>query len=290
MSISLLDKLKNKALYKVETLINDPEANRFAAEKAEKEKEERDRAEKEKQEKAKNATASPPPVKEALEQPEEPESSSAVVRIAKKTFGYIKQILEVAFFPFLSILFASFIANEMIIYPAPIRLCFFVFTLVLCFFSKTIIAILSLFYLCKWGFHYYVNEMSDGPKRLIMPTLFAILPLTTNEYPNRFKNFFAKPFQYGERWSRRDARELDTRMEMYQESLKEAFPFVEAIKTQEPYQEQLQKISKKFSELHQAMAPPAAPPAPAAPSAPPLPAVITPIAPAAPPAPPATAS
>lgn len=283
MSISLLDKLKNKALYKVETLINDPEANRFAAEKAEREKEEKDKAEKEKQEKAKNISTSPP-VKEALEQPEEPESSSAVVRIAKKTFGYIKRILEVAFFPFLSILFASFIANEMIIYPAPVRLCFFVFTLIICLLSRTVIVILSLFYLCKWGFHYYVNEMSDGPKRLIMPTLFAILPLTTNEYPNRFKNFFAKPFQYGERWSRRDARELDTRMEMYQTSLKEAFPFVEAIKTQEPYQEQLQKISKKFSELHQAMAPPA-PPAPAPIVSPPLPAVITPVVPTAPPAP-----
>jgi hypothetical protein len=223
-------------------------------------------------------------------------SKTDVKYILKQVWRNLKRIIRATFFPFLALLFASFVANEMIIYPAPIRLAFFLFTAVICFLSRTILVVVGMFYLCKWGYSYYVNEMSDGPKRLIMPTLFAFLPLTTREYPNRFKNFFARPFQYGERWSKRDARELDTRMELYQASLKDSFPFIEAIKTQEPYQGRLQKIQKNFSELHKEMAPPTAPlallppviaaPAAAAPAAtaaePPLPPVIAAPAAAAP--------
>jgi hypothetical protein len=57
---------------------------------------------------------------------------------------------------------------------------------------------------------------------------------------------------------------------MYKESLHESFPFIDAIKTQEPYSRHLQKLERNFEELHRSMAPPPAPaPAPApAPSEP----------------------
>jgi hypothetical protein len=253
-SLSFLSKLKNKAVYQVEKLVNDPAANRFMEEKQKEQEKQREQEKKEKpSEKEKKGVTEP------LETDTPDDTSSPVVRALKKAVEYVKRGVEIAFFPFLALLFASFVANEMIIYPAPIRLAFFLFTAIVCFLSRTILVVVGMFYLCKWGYSYYVNEMSDGPKRLIMPTLFAFLPLTTREYPNRFKNFFARPFQYGERWSKRDARELDTRMELYQASLKDSFPFIEAIKTQEPYQGRLQKIQKNFSELHKEMAPPTAP-------------------------------
>ena len=241
-SLSLLDKLKNRGRYYVEKLVNDPDANTFVRE----------------QNKENPAPPAPPsPIKEAMEDApvEEPESSSPVVRVLQKMLYYTKLAIKIAFFPFLSALLASLIANEMIIYPSPIRLIFFIFTLSVCLLIKPVIVLLSVFYLCKWGFHYYVNKMSDGPKRFIMPTLFAFLPLTTKEYSNSLINILARPFQYGEKWSVTDGKELEQRMELYQQALKEAFPYVESIQTTEPFQSQLQKIETGFRELHQAFNP-----------------------------------
>jgi hypothetical protein len=247
-SLSFLAKLKNKALYQVEKWVNDPEANTFASSRASSEpvKEQ---------------------VKEALEdlpaeEEQEPTSDSAVIRVLQKMMYYTKRILAVAFFPFLAALLASTVANEMIIYPAPIRLIFFLFTLVLCLLSRVVLVLLGAFFLCKWGFHYYVNNMSDGPKRLIAPTLFAFLPLTPRESENPLLNALLRPFQYGERWSAKDGEELQTRMDMYQQTLKEAFPYVEQIQTTEPFQSQLGKIETRFRELHRAMAPPPSQPEP----------------------------
>jgi hypothetical protein len=98
--------------------------------------------------------------------------------------------------------------------------------------------------------------MSDGPKRIIMPTLFALLPLTTKEYPNRLVNALAGPFQYGGQWSKPDGKELEERMKLYEGALHESFPFIDAIKTQEPYSKHLQKLEQNFAELHRSMAPP----------------------------------
>lgn len=193
-----------------------------------------------------------PKVKEALEGGPTPESDSAVVRVIQQIFYYIQYIIEVSFFPFLSLIMASLIANEMIVYPAPIRFAFFLFTFLMCLSADFIVIMISLFYLLKYGFHYYVNEMSGGPKRIIMPTLFAMLPLTTKTYENRFINWLATPFQYGETWSEHDADELKERMELYDTALKESFPYVEALKSQDPFEGQLEKIVKAFEELHKA--------------------------------------
>jgi hypothetical protein len=244
-SLSFFSKLKNKALYQVEKWVNDPDANQFMRENT-----------------VLHKGDDKISVKEAMEDiPSEAEaekvatSNSPVIRVFQKMFYYTKRIISIAFFPFLAILFASLIANEMIIYPAPIRLVFFIFTVIICILSRVILTFIGIFYLCKWGFHYYINEMSDGPKRLIMPSLFALLPLTTKEYSNTFMNIIARPFQYGERWSVKDGEELQQRMNMYQTALDESFPYLQRIKTTEPFQTQHVKIETNFSELHKAFAP-----------------------------------
>lgn len=223
-----------------------------------------------------------PKIQEPMEEqaPEEPESDSPVIRIFQKIIRWIKYIVQIAFFPVIAALLASFVANEMIIYPAPIRLGFFLFTFLLCYTMRHILILLGIFYICKWGFHYYVNEMSDGPKRLIMPTTFAFLPLTTRQYQSRFMNTIMSPFQYGEGFSKKDGEELQQRMEGYKEALDEAFPYLQAIKTQEPFETRHRKIEAQIAALH---LPPPPPPLPIQPA--PLPAVIAsaPNAPSLPP-------
>jgi hypothetical protein len=190
----------------------------------------------------------------------------SIKNVTKKLVRTLKRIVRVVLFPSIALVIASLIANEMIIYPAPIRLVFFLFTFIICATLPFVLFSISFFFLCKWGYDYYVNEMSDGPKRIIMPTLFAVLPLTTKTYNNRFINWLAKPFQYGETWSKADGEELNKRMELYDTALKEAFPYVEAIKTQDPFEQQLQKIVKAFSELHQPPLPPVSAPVSALPA------------------------
>jgi hypothetical protein len=214
----------------------------------------------------------------AQELPEQP-----VLRVLYQVWGWIKYIVGIAFWPTIATLLASLIANEMIVYPAPIRLGFFLFTLFLCLTMRPITVLVGFYYLCKWGYDYYVNEMTDGPKRRIMPTTFALLPLTTTKYQSGFLNEILSPFQYGEVWSKADGRELRERMEDYHATLKESFPFLEAIKTQDPFSGQLAKIEGLFTELHKGEAPAtSATSAPSAPSAPsdtsnaPLPAIIPP--------------
>lgn len=215
-------------------------------------------------------------------------------KIVKNIWRNIKRIVQVAFIPFIGLVMASLISNEMIVYPPAIRLIFFIFTFILCIVSNMVLFVLVIFYLCKWGYHYYVNEMSDGPKRNIMPTLFAFLPLTTSEYTNRFKNFIVRPFQYGERWSKKDGEELKKRMELYETSLKESFPFIEVIKSREPYDERLKKIQFNFEKLHKYIAPfipsTVSTTTSGTSSEPPLPPVIQPITPSAPATPASTPS
>lgn len=247
-SLSFFTKLKNKARYQMEKWVNDPEANAFVSRMSQvdaKEAEATNATEKEKE-----------PIKEAMEDaPVEETSNSPVVRVLQKMLYYAKWFFSIAFFPIIALFLSSLVANEMIIYPAPIRLIFFIFTLVLCFLSRILLVIIGMFYLGKWAFHYYVNNMTDGPKRLIAPSLFAFLPLTTRTSSNPFFNALLKPFQYGEQWSVKDGEELKTRMEMYQTSLTDAFPYIETLQTTEPFQSQLKKITTSFEELHRAFQP-----------------------------------
>jgi len=253
MSDSFLTKLKNKVAYQIHSAVDDPEAKEFAEkqdkEKQEKkEKEKQEKHEKEKQEKQESQDTQ----KETFQAPP-PESDSAVVRIVQKMFYYTKEAIRSAFYPVLTLLMASLIANEMIVYPAPIRLGFFLFTLFVCMVIKPVIFLLGFYFLCKKGYDYYINELmwQEGmPKEIIMTSLFAFLPLTTNESEGRIKNFFMKPFQYGGQFSQKDGEELAKRMEMYDEDLRQAFPYLEKIKNKEPFQARLEKITTQMKTLH----------------------------------------
>jgi flagellar biosynthesis GTPase FlhF len=261
MSDSFLTKLKNKVAYQIHSVVDDPEAKEYAEKKKqekekEKEKQEKEK-EKEKQEKEKKQEREKQePSQETQKEPFQegtPPSDSVVVRIFEMMIWYTKEAIRAAFYPVLTLLMASLISNEMIVYPSPIRLGFFLFTLFVCMMIKPVIFLLGFYFLCKKGYDYYINELmwQEGmPKEIIMTTLFAFLPLTTNESEGRIKNFFMKPFQYGGQFSQKDGEELAKRMEMYEEDLREAFPYLEKIKNKEPFAPRLEKITTQLKTLH----------------------------------------
>jgi hypothetical protein len=171
-------------------------------------------------------------------------------RVGNKILDYLKLIFNYTFMPFLSLIFSSLIANEMIVYRPEIRFIFFMFTFLLCTYIKPIILLLGFYYLCKLGYSYYVNNMSGGPKERIMPTLFAILPLMTNPSKNGTINTLLTPFLYGKAKSMDDFYELKERMDEYKKSLDEAFPYLQKVKNQEPWESGIKKIDDLFERLH----------------------------------------
>jgi hypothetical protein len=351
MSDSLLGKLKNKINYKINAVVEDPEAQKFAEErekKAEEKSIEPPRAPNTDQERIvafikdnneEIANQIMPKLEEYFKRyGERPNMSAEKVRQEKERFNEVmkreilksqsmeelswkvddeieraesenpdafqpknipkqvwrnaKRYLPMLIKPVICLLLASLVANESIVYPPQVRLAFFIVTLVACLLSSGVMTMMIVFYIGKRIYDYYINEMSENPKRLIMPTLFALLPLMPNDHPNRVINGLTKTMKYGDKYKpgRGHDAEIQKRMEMYQEQLDESFPYLQVIKTKDPFKGRLDKIQTNFERLHQAVAPsrfiegesfsvPApsappsvsvpAPPAPSAPSAPP---------------------
>ena len=178
---SLLSNLKNKLTYKLHNVAYDPNANKFAAERAKKQKEEE---EKKKQENADNKTTD-----------DEDPNKFSFKRVLKKTGNKTLDIIKKAIIPFVALMLAMIVTNELIVYSVPIRIIFFIFTFFICLFPPAAL-ILGFFYLLKGGYSYYVNHMTDRPKREIMPTIYALLPITTYQPTSSLGSFFLYPFTY----------------------------------------------------------------------------------------------
>jgi len=169
-------------------------------------------------------------------------------RIAKKFWRYLTLFIEKAFVPFLAIVLSMYVANESIVYPAPIRGIFFVLTFIMCMMYSPIALGLGLFYLAKKGYSYYVNEISGKEKRRIMPTIFAMLPITTYQPEGGLESFFLYPFTYPK--SKQDEEELPKIMKEYQDALDASFPYLEKIKGLPFVAEGLELIKNNLETLH----------------------------------------
>lgn len=231
---SLLTNLKNKVAYKVHSAVYDPKANEFAQQQAQKTEE------KKKEQQA--ATDNKP------QQTNSDPNKFSALRLAKTTGSQVKNILLQIFFPFLSLMLAMIVANEMIVYSPPIRLIFFIFTFLVCYFTKFFAIILGIFYLLKGGYSYYYNNMTSKPKKDIMPTIFALLPMTTFKPLSSFVGFFMYPFTYPK--TEKGAQKLPEIMKNYYNSLVESFSNFDSVKSLPVFAKDIQQIQKDLAGLH----------------------------------------
>lgn len=240
--LSFLTKIKNNVVYKINNAINNPDANQYAQEKLEKQKEKEEQ----------NKKPEEPVITEKYEDPnptdEDNSDEISFSRIAKKIWNYIKLIFEKGFFPFIAIILAMYVSNEMIVYPAPIRLVFFLFVFIICVLFKHVTILLGIFYLCKSGYDYYINNMAGGEKRRIMPRIYALLPITTYRAESVLTALLLSPFQYPK--SKKDEEELVKVMEEYNNTLTESFAYLDKVKTFPFFVEGLKKISTNFEGMH----------------------------------------
>jgi hypothetical protein len=147
--------------------------------------------------------------------------------------------------PFLGFIVAMIIANEAIVYPAPIRTAFFVFFGFMGFYSTPITIGVFIFYFIKWLYEKYLHICTtDRTEEKIMPTIFAILPLF--EYTGQ--GFFGKFFHYPR--SAKQFMELKRLMDLHQVRLKESFPYIEVVSKNDVFVEALRKAGEALIQTH----------------------------------------
>lgn len=232
---SIWTNLKNKISYKIYNATTDPNANKFATERAKKKKEEDI-----KNENATNKSNTTDDVNNT-----DPNSFSAK-RLAKKVGNQTLDILKKFFIPFVALMLAMIVANEMIIYSVPIRIIFFIFTFLVCYFVKGLCITLGLFYILKGGYSYYINNMTDNHNKSveIMPTIYALLPITVYQPTSSFWRFLYYPFTYPK--SDIAAAQLPKTMEKYWNDLQKSFKDLDKVKNIPIFANEIKKIQQNL--------------------------------------------
>jgi len=231
---SIWTNLKNKVVYHTQKAVTDPAANEYA-EKQQKQVEEK----KQKEEEQKKI--------EATEKEGDLNKFSAT-RLAKKVGNQTLNILRWVISPFLGIVIGMFVANEMMMYSAPIRLIFFLFIFVLCTFLPFVAIILTIFYILKGGYSYYINNMTNGPKRVIMPYIYAILPLTTRKPSSLFLSTLMFPFTYPKQGASTEALQyLENIPASYFTNLVESFKAFPKVSSKDPFPKRIEEIRNSLS-------------------------------------------
>jgi hypothetical protein len=171
----------------------------------------------------------------------------SVGRLMKKTAKQSMATIMKGLIPFLALMIAMIITNEMIVYSAPIRIIFFIFVFVICLFPP-VTAILGIFYILKGGYSYYVNNMTNRPKQDIMPTIYALLPITTTKPMSSLSSFLMYPFTYPK--TELAAEQLPKTMTQYFEDLKSSFMNFDTYKTLPQFVEGIKKVESDLAKMH----------------------------------------
>jgi len=229
---TMLTNLKNKATYHAFNAVTDPDANQFAS----------------------NQTAPLLPPKQETPPPNDSDATDgdsntfSASRFVKKIWKQGTKGASSLFVPVLALILSMYVTNEMIVYSVPIRLIFFIVTFLICYLFTPFLILLTGYYLCKWGYQYYLNELSDGPKTKILPTIFALLPLSTNLPVTSLGYFFMYPFTYPK--NEKDAKQLPIIMNNYMESLKSTFTYFDKVQNLPFIAEGFKKLSDNIEHLH----------------------------------------
>jgi hypothetical protein len=233
---SLLTNLKNKLTYKLHNVAYDPNANKFAEERAKKLKEDK---EKNIQDKSNDKTTD--------DDNTDPNKFN-FMRMIKKSGKQALSIISKGIIPFIALMLSMIVANELIVYSVPIRVIFFIFTFLICLTVPPLALLLGIFYCLKGGYSYYVNHMTDRPKQEIMPTIYALLPISTYQAASSFGSFFLYPFTYPK--TEIAAEQLPKTMEQYWMDLKNSFTDLDKVKNLPLFVNDIKQIQKDLSELH----------------------------------------
>lgn len=240
---SFLSNLKNTVKYKAHKAIYNPDANKFADnQKAiddQKKKEEEQKKQLEEQNKE-NATDT---------------TELSVGLVFNETITQIKSLAAKILIPFIALLIAMFVTNDMIVYPRPIRLIIFIVVLLFCTFLPFYMGIFIVYYLLKIVYAWYKRNVSDrenSSSYQYMPTIFTLLPITTSNACSAFGRFFYYPINYPkfDKNAYETGGKLKVIMDNYLEDLISSFTDFNKYKSQPLFVKLLNNITDNFSKMH----------------------------------------
>ena len=234
---SLWSNLTNKVKYTLHKAAYDPDANQFAQKKQEQAKEQKTDS---------NST-------DNEQSPLEDPNKFSIKRLLKKSGNQFIDTMKKIMPAFISLMLAMIVTNEMIVYSVPIRIIFFIFTFIVTYTVSFAAVVLGIFYLLKGSYSYYYNNMTDRPKKNIMPTIFALLPITTSISPSPFISALMYPFTYPK--TDLDRGKLPELMKEYWGDLQESFKDFDKVKSIPVFVDDLKQIQIDLSKLHNSVGP-----------------------------------
>ena len=233
---SIITNLVNKVSYKLQKASYDPEADAYAEKKEEK--------------------------KEIAPDTTDPNTFNKR-RFANKVYDQFTNTFKICIWPFIAIMSAMIVANEMIIYPVPMRIIFFIFTIILIMLNSIAAVLLPIFYILKGGYSYYINNMKNGKKQRIIPKIYALLPIMEYKETSYLKSLLLYPFSYPKTDS-----ELPEITNDYWKSLIESFKGYDKIKDLPVFVNDIKNAKKSLSKLYEIAPEPLEPLKPLEPSEP----------------------
>jgi len=228
---SFITKLKNKIAYTINNAVDDPDANEYAKQQKNNPDKDEDNT----------SPVIPSIATDIIGDPTKFDPVRFVKQIGSSMVEHSSNWILVV----LSIIIAMYITNEMIVYSAPIRLIFFIFTIVITLAFTPILLFLVAYYICKAVYSYYIDKYTEqAPKVPILPTIYSLLPLMKVPSNSIFA-LLLYPFTYPK--SHDDADLLKDKMEEYMELLKESFSSYDKIMELKPL---VEKIEKNIATMH----------------------------------------
>jgi hypothetical protein len=143
------------------------------------------------------------------------------------------------------------VANEMIVYAAPVRLIFFIFIIALCAMYTPVNLVLGLFYLYKFVYSKYTEsyiEEKDRPKIPIFPKIYALLPLTTFKPESSVLKFLLYLFTYPKSYD--ESKSLIQQMESYKETLIDSFSYYKSLESNSTFKPLIEKMDGYLTNMH----------------------------------------
>jgi hypothetical protein len=238
-----LKRLQNKITYYVYKTVNDDDANEYAKKKQQTLKEVKE---------VKEDYNSAPPSIATLKQTTD--NGIDIDRILTELYDYFLLFCRYVLYPLLCIYLSSLVANDLIVYPAGVRIVFFVLILFLCASFVHVTIGMSLFYTARKLYEKYLNRDRDdkpNPPIKLMPKIFAMLPISTTTSESSFNNFFMYPFRYlKDQNAEKENVFLQELMKKYTDSLNESFPYYEKVKGDSIFVSRKKELDKEIKEMH----------------------------------------
>ena len=242
-----LKRLQNKITYYIYKTVNDDDANEYADKKKHNEVKNEDK-------KVKEDYDSNLPLSSISISKQPTDNGIDIDRILTELYEYFLLFVKYVFYPLLCLYLSSLVANDLIVYPAGVRIVFFVLILFLCASFVHVTIGMSLFYTGRKLYEKYLNRERDDkpdPPIKLMPKIFAMLPISTTTYEGSFSNFFMYPFRYlkGEKADVEDTF-LQELMKKYTDSLNESFPYYEKVKGDPIFVSRKEELDKEINQMH----------------------------------------